>query len=241
MAILPFYEDNPVAIMPILTIAFIALNIILFLCCNVFMADETYAGFLNHIGLVPAQLFGHTDHFRIIPEFLTPLTSSFFHASFWHLAGNVFFFFVFADNIEESFGKKRFFYFCIVAAFASSIFAALFQTNSNVPSIGFSGVVSACMGAYLVLYPYAQFYIFTPRAAPLLTSLEPIEGVTAGVITSLWLGYNFVLLIYDHVFAMTPPENGTSFAAHIGGFIFGILLAKKLKKNYETYYDFFNN
>ena len=220
MPLLPLKDDNPIAITPYLTYGFIAFNVI---CFGLSMLLTTPEALSHDFMFIASEYFGYAPPKGISPEWLTPITSSFLHAGLGHLAGNLFFFYIFADNLENTTTRTRFILFCLAAAYISGIAQGFFEQSSDIPSLGFSGVVSACLGAYLVLYPKAKIiclFMFNTIA------------VSAWVLLPLF----FLMDVFGQIDASNEPDGGVAYAAHIAGFLFGVISGKFLKV-YDTNYE----
>jgi membrane associated rhomboid family serine protease len=219
MPLFPLKDDNPIAITPYLTYGFIVFNIIFFAISTLSNQEDLAHNFM----FIAEEYFGYAAPQGIAPEWLTPITSSFLHADLGHLAGNLFFFYIFADNLENSTTRPRFILFCLAAAYISGIAQGVFDQSSDIPSLGFSGVVSACLGAYLVLYPKAKIVC--------LFIFNTIR-VSAWVLLPLFLLMDIMGVIdtYD------SEGGGVAYAAHIVGFIFGAISGKFLKV-YDGHYE----
>lgn len=151
--------------------------------------------------------------------YLTLLTSMFMHGGFAHLFGNMLFLWIFGDNIENVLGRIRYLIFYLVCGLIASlahVFATVaFGGNPLVPSLGASGAISGVLGGYILLFP--------KRRVRVLVSYFLTE-VPAIVAIGLW--FVFQLVNGLGVFGSGSQEGGVAYAAHIGGFIAGIVLIK---------------
>jgi membrane associated rhomboid family serine protease len=227
MPLLPLKDDNPIAITPYLTYGFIAFNI---LCFALSMGTDPQA-LAHNFMFIAEEYFGYAPPLGVAPEWLTPLTSSFLHAGLGHLAGNLFFFYIFADNLENTSTPPRFIVFCLMAAYISGIAQGIFDQDSAVPSLGFSGVVSACLGAYLILYPKAKIICLLPFFLIMFNGMRYSVRIPAWVLLLLFL----LMDVAGQIQEFGNDEGGVAYAAHIAGFLFGVISAKFLKV-YETDY-----
>jgi len=153
-----------------------------------------------------------------IPVYFTLLTSMFMHGSWIHLGGNMLYLWIFGDNIENRLGHKRYLIFyliCGIIATLSHVFSTVMSTqNSLVPSLGASGAISGVLGAYLLLYPSRKVKMFV------------IRGITE-VPSFVALGFWIVLQVVTGLGLLgSDTGGGVAYAAHIGGFIAGLLLIK---------------
>jgi len=158
-----------------------------------------------------------------VPAWLTLLTCCFLHGSFMHLFGNMWFLFIFGDNIEDRFGHIGYVLFYLVCGGAASLVHYVTDPNSTIPTIGASGAIAGVMGAYFVWYPRAQVKALIP-----LGVIMQIMVVPAALFLGLW----FLLQFFSGVgFAGGTESTGVAWWAHIGGFAAGAALALILGKS----------
>ena len=170
-------------------------------------------------GLIPAA-FNHLEErpedFAVVPDYLTLVTYSFFHADFWHLAGNMIFLWVFADNVEDSLGHLRFLVLLPALAAGAGYAFVLSDPESAAPVIGASGAVAGIVAAYLLLHPRAKVWILAFARIPLHLS-------------ALWvLGFWIVFQVYAVLTA--GPGDEVAWWAHLGGFVTGAVLVLFLRR-----------
>jgi len=206
---LPLKDENPTSRIPVVTILFIALNVLVFFY-QVF-SSEGLQFFVYKLGAIPYEIT-HFTTLRGIPRVappLTLLTSMFLHGSILHLLGNMLYLWIFGNNIEDYLGPLRFIFFYLISGLGASLVHILFHINSKVPMIGASGAIAGILGAYLVLYP---------RARVLSLVFIWIVPVPAALILMIWfLGQVMNIGI----------GGGVAWFAHIGGFLIGLVLIKK--------------
>jgi rhomboid family protein len=159
-----------------------------------------------------------------LPWGISWFTAIFMHASWGHILGNMLFLAIFGKNVEDAFGRLGYLAFYIAGGFVATMTQAsmtlLFGNNSaaGIPSLGASGAIAAVLGAYFVLYPNSR--ILT------LVFVWPIR-----IRAWLFLGIWFLLQLFDANFGMFSAKangGGTAFFAHVGGFVFGVLVARLL-------------
>ncbi|MFT5515398.1 MAG: membrane associated rhomboid family serine protease [Rhodothermales bacterium] len=148
------------------------------------------------------------------PIFLTALSAMFMHGGFAHLGGNLLYLWIFGDNVEHRFGHGTFLAFYLVAGLAATAAQVAISPSSVIPTLGASGAISGVLGAYLVLFPRnkvnALFFIW-------------VISVPAIVAIGLWIGFQ----LFSGWGSLVGPQEGggVAYAAHIGGFIAGALMA----------------
>lgn len=191
---------------PYVSYALIAVNVALFLYEVTLDAQECQA-FLFEYGTIPAEISRGVDTHTLF-------TSMFLHGGWMHLIGNMLFLWVFADNIEAIVGNVMFLFFYLAGGLVGSAAHILLDTGSMIPSIGASGAISAVMGAYLVMFPKSRIKVFILFFTTYMPAL---------VFLLLWFGQQLLSGLGD----LTPQaaeSAGVAWWAHIGGFVYGVLL-----------------
>lgn len=218
---------------PVMTYAIIAANVFAWLYFQGAGLNESQlAASVCNFGLVPGELthlaklgtavpLGNglacvVDNERI--NILTPLTSLFLHGSWMHLLGNMLYFWVFGNNIEDSMGSTRFLFFYLICGLAASAAHILIQPGSPVPTVGASGAISGIMGAYLILYPSVRVRMFFP---PFF-----LFRIRAWLVLIWWFVTQFLSALPEMSSMRPEVSSGVAFWAHVGGFIAGVLLVK---------------
>ena len=183
-------------------------------------------------GAIPAVVFGVKSlpaQFAAIPSLLSIFTSMFLHGGWMHLVGNLWFLWIFGNNIEEAMGHARylaFYLICGVLASASHIFSS---PASTIPSIGASGAIAGVLGAYIMLYPRARVWTLI-----FLGFFIRLMYLPAGVILGFWILLQF---INGSMMMGRQDAGGVAFWAHVGGFIAGILLVGLFKKRDVRFFN----
>jgi membrane associated rhomboid family serine protease len=151
--------------------------------------------------------------------YLTLLTSMFMHGGLAHLFGNMLFLWIFGDNVENAQGRTRFLLFyllCGVLASLAHVFAtAAFGENSLIPSLGASGAISGVLGGYIVLFPHRRIRVLVLR---MITTMPAFMAI------GLWFLFQIVNGL--GMFGSQSQSGGVAYAAHIGGFLAGLILVK---------------
>lgn len=170
-------------------------------------------------GLIPAVFFGSAilgPDILHVPAWLTPVTSIFIHGSFWHLAGNMLFLWVFGDNVEDAMGHWRFAAFYLLCGAGAGVAFALIYPASQSSLIGASGAISGVAVAYLLMYPRA-------RIVGLLLNVLPVS-ISAATILGLWVAYQVISALLIH-------NSAVGWWAHVGGIAAGALLLGAFKRH----------
>jgi membrane associated rhomboid family serine protease len=225
----PLRDDNPTRIKPILTLALIVANTLVFFY-QLSLGARQGELFVYQYGSIPAVLFGIRQlpsGVAAIPPFLSLFTSMFLHGGWLHLIGNMWYLWIFGNNIEEAMGRFRFILFYMLSGLAASMCQSLANVGSVIPSIGASGAISGVLGAYLLLYPRARVLVLIPLG--LFTQLIYIPAVVV-------LGFWFVLQLLSGSFSNTQA-GGVAWWAHVGGFLAGMLLVGLFKKREVRFFS----
>jgi membrane associated rhomboid family serine protease len=226
----PLKDDNPTAIIPVVTWALIAVNVMVFLY-QVSLGPETSRLFIYQYGAIPAVVAGRQalrDGIAAVPPVLSVFTSMFLHGGWMHLIGNLWFLWIFGNNIEEAMGGLRFLVFYLLCGVLASWSHIASNTGSTLPTIGASGAISGVLGAYIMLYPRARVWTLI-----FLGFFIKLFYIPAGII----LGYWFLIQILNGSMAGSQAAGGVAFWAHIGGFVSGILLVGIFKKRNVRFFN----
>lgn len=213
---------------PLVNYAFIAVNILVFVLLQRLGGNDAfnYAYSLvpreitTGVDIIGSQIVrdslgnvGQVRHFdTALPVYFNFLSSMFMHGGFMHIFGNMLFLWVFGDNLEDRLGHIRYAIFYLVCGFAAAIAQIVMDTDSIIPMLGASGAISGILGGYLLLFPHR-------RVKALIFNF--FTEVPAYVALGIWIVYQ---LIAGY---MTPAgTGGVAYAAHIGGFLAGVILIK---------------
>jgi membrane associated rhomboid family serine protease len=235
--VIPLKDDNPTRRFPVVTIVLIAINVyVYFLVQRPYDERSNEVRFNYSYAAIPCEVvdreplseeeitrtldFGDTEACvrddgtpAVFPDknvYLSLLYSMFLHGSILHIAGNMLFLWIFGNNIEDRTGIPAYIGFYLAAGVVASAAHILVQPNSTIPVVGASGAVAGVMGAYLVLFPNVRirsllfFFVVDVRAKWLL---------------GIWFVSQF----------FTNPSAGVAWVAHVGGFVFGALVALMLR------------
>ncbi|MBD2357228.1 rhomboid family intramembrane serine protease [Tolypothrix sp. FACHB-123] len=212
----PLYDENPTRITPYFTYGLIGMNILVFLH-EVSLSNAQLEQFFQLYAVVPREL---TTNFAA--EWTTLFTSQFLHGGWWHLISNMVFLWVFGNNIEDRLGHFKYLVFYLACGALAALCQWFIGMNSGIPSLGASGAIAGVLGAYIIRFPHARvmtlaflgFFVTTIRVpAMILIGLFVIQNLISGFAT-LQAAAN-----------MSVETGGVAYWAHIGGFVFGIILA----------------
>jgi len=227
---IPLKDDNPTNSKPIITYCLIIICIFVFL---IELVSPTYrtGEFFYSYGLIPSVLLGKlklASSMYVIPAYLTIITSMFVHGGFMHLIGNMLYMWIFADNIEDSLGKVKFLIFYLLCGTGAAMAQVFTDTNSQIPMVGASGAIGGVLGAYLVNYPKAKILVLIPFGF-----FSQIIKIKALYVLFFWFILQFINSALNN-----SNGGGVAYAAHIGGFISGVILIlffnKKNKNKSKT-------
>ena len=164
--IFPIRDENPQIEVPYVTYGLIALNIVAWLSLQGFGVEPALTQSVCSFGLIPADLSGAeynsaNAHCNIDgqPDWYTLVSAMFMHGSWMHLLGNMWFLWIFGNNVEDSMGPIRFAVFYLLTGFAAAFAQILADTGSVIPMVGASGAIGGVMGAYIVLYPRVHVHM----------------------------------------------------------------------------------
>ena len=158
---IPLRDDNPAQRVPFVTRAIIVLNVIVFVY-ELSLADGTHE-LLRDWGVVPGRLFAALTGETSLPvELSTLVTSMFLHGGWLHLIGNMWYLWIFGDNVEDRMGHGRFIVFYLLCGVAAALTQTIINPDSVVPMVGASGAIAGVMGAYFVLYPKSRIVTLIP-------------------------------------------------------------------------------
>jgi len=200
---IPLRDVIPSRTTPYITVTIIFLNAVAWFF-ELSLPGDVLPIFLQAYGVVPARLHA-----------LTLVTSMFLHGSWMHVIGNMWYLWIFGDNVEDRVGHGRFIVFYLLCGIAAALGQILIDPESTLPTIGASGAIAGVMGGYLVLYPRSRVLTLIP----LVIFWEVIE-----VPATLLLGFWFLLQLFSAgAIAVTSSTGGggVAFMAHVAGFLCG--------------------
>ncbi len=223
---IPLRDTQEIKIFPIATIAIIAVNtmvLILMQISSARAADPSLwlESFYLRYGLVPYEIMtGDIIYPSIRPVFLTLFTSIFLHGGWSHLIGNMLYLWIFGNNVEDYLGTFGFIAFYLAGGIAATFAHIASAPASQVPVVGASGAIAGVMGAYFYLFPHARV-----RTLVLVFYFVTFVEIPAYFFLFIW----FIMQL-SSAFTSFGSASGVAFWAHVGGFVFGFLVALLVKK-----------
>jgi membrane associated rhomboid family serine protease len=211
---IPLRDDAPRFTRPWITLFLIALNVMIFLFQDSLNLRDQHL-FVRQFGFVPVRIGAWLDgNMPMDVAFLPALTSMFLHGGWLHLIGNMWFLWIFGDNVEDRCGHGRFLVFYLLCGCAAAAGQILMNSASLLPTIGASGAIAGVMGAYFVLFPHSRVLTLVP-----IFFFDVIE-----VPAIFLLGFWFLMQLFSAgavAASANTGSGGVAFAAHIAGFLVG--------------------
>ena len=216
----PYKDDNPSVLYPFTTYTIIGLNV------SVFLLQFYIAG--NNQDLARSIIF----EFGLVPNrfnIIDVITSMFLHGGIYHIVGNMWFLYIFGDNIESILGHIRFICFYIFCGAGAAFLQFIVEPMSSIPMVGASGAISGVLGAYMIKFPKAKVHVIAVVIFFITTFVVPAQVV---------LGVWFLMQLSGGLGSLgIDTTGGIAWFAHIGGFICGVVSIKFFQtfkiKNYE--------
>jgi membrane associated rhomboid family serine protease len=229
----PYRDENVSLRTPFLTFALIAANVAAWFLVQGAGEPGPLETSVCNLGLVAGELTGQLRPGTAVPmgeglacvvdsgrEPSHLLTHMFLHGSWMHLIGNMWFLWIFGNNVEDSMGHVRFIVFYLVCGLAAALLQVFLTPTSGIPMVGASGAISGVMGGYVVLYPRAKVYVLLPLGFIFTTVAMPAWTM---------IGYWAFVQIASGVVSLAArgePAGGVAFWAHVGGLVAGVVLIR---------------
>jgi membrane associated rhomboid family serine protease len=250
--VFPLRDNIPTDRTPVVTIALIVINCLVYLFLQPKSGIDLSGNSLNqadlfHYGAIPYELTHSGQHCELvqqgaqvacgkavrtdIPTALTLLTSMFTHAGLLHLGGNMLFLWIFGNNVEDAMGPVRFVVFYLLGGLAALALQTAINPDSVVPTLGASGAIAGILGGYLVMYPRARVLTLVF----LLVFFTFIE-LPAIVFLFIWFAQQAIF----GAIGLTNPTGdggGVAYFAHVGGFAFGLLAVRVFARRRSATYE----
>ena len=201
----PYKDDNPRVLIPFVTYFIIGLNIFVFIYQYfIIQGAQLSENFMYTYALIPAN-----------PSILTIFSSMFMHGGFTHIIFNMWFLWIFGDNIESVLGHKKYLLFYFLCGIGAGLSQIQIDPESTIPMVGASGAIAGVLGAYLFRFPRATVHVLV-----ILIVFITFIRVPAMIVIGFWFLSNLTAGIGTLGIEQT---GGTAWFAHIGGFISGVL------------------
>jgi len=233
--VIPYHDENETLRTAYVTLALVAINVAVWVLVQGAGATVPLASSVCNLGLIPGELtmrvpagagfpMGHGLVCLVDPgrQPTNVITSMFLHGSWMHLIGNMWFLWLFGNNIEDSMTRPRFAVFYILCGLAAALLQVALEPDSIVPMVGASGAISGVMGAYLVLYPRVRVFTLVPLGFFITSIALPAWGMLI-----YWM---LLQLLGGFTRIGSGQEGGVAFWAHVGGFAAGAILVKLFER-----------
>jgi membrane associated rhomboid family serine protease len=233
--VIPYHDENQTQRTPVVTFLLIAASVTSWLVLQGGGSTMPLAASVCELGLIPGELTASLAPGTRFPmgEGLVCLTdpglqisnvfsSMFLHGSWMHLIGNMWFLWLFGNNIEDSMTRPRFLAFYLLTGVGAALAQVAANPASEVPMVGASGAISGVMGAYLILFPRVRVFTLLPLGI-IFTSI----ALPAWVMLIYWA---FLQFAGGLVSVVDEKAGGVAFWAHLGGFVAGVVLVKVFER-----------
>jgi membrane associated rhomboid family serine protease len=233
--VIPYHDENETQRTPVVTIGLIAVTVLVWVLVQGAGAEMALAQSVCNLGLIPGELtlsLPPRTPFDMGPvgvclteagpQISHLFTSMVLHGSWMHLIGNMWFLWLFGNNIEDSMTRPRFITFYVLTGLAAALAQVMADPSSEVPMVGASGAISGVMGAYLVLFPRVRVYTMVPLGFFFTNVALPAWGML--------LYWAFLQTIGGVTSVVSEQSGGVAFWAHLGGFIAGVVLVKLFER-----------
>ncbi|MGD8366844.1 MAG: rhomboid family intramembrane serine protease [Desulfobacterales bacterium] len=213
---IPIRDTHPPRNRPLVNNLLIAANVLVFLLQLSQGSNDRI--FIYLYGLVPARYSVPqiAEYFSIWQQMFSFFSFMFLHGGFFHLLGNMWFLYIFGDNVEDRLGPVRYLVFYLLCGLASGLSHLLLNLHSNVPTIGASGAIAGVMGAYFLIQPGARILTLVP-----VLFIPFFFEIPAYVFLGVWFLFQFLSAA-----GSGGAGGGIAWWAHIGGFVFGMIFLK---------------
>ena len=212
---LPLKDMNPTRRFPVLTYAIIIINVLVFLW-EFNLSPAQLEAALTSLAVVPARV--SADPFSL-DSILSVIRSMFFHAGWSHLLGNMLYLYLFGDNVEDRMGRIVYLVLYFGSGFAATVAQVAIDPTSTIVQLGASGAIAGVLGSYLILFPGVRVKGIVP-----LRSISLWADWPAWLVLGLW----FLVQFFNGAASLgvQTSTGGVAFFAHIGGFVFGLILTQ---------------
>jgi rhomboid family protein len=227
----PYRDDNPTLSTSVITILLIGLNVVVWGLVQGMGSEPSLSRSVCELGLIPGEFLGRVAEGTTVQvsrtavcvlgagrTWYTPISSMFMHGGWLHLIGNMWFLWLFGNNVEDSMGHFRYLIFYLLSGIAAAATQTFMSPSSVLPMVGASGAISGVMGAYVILYPRVRVHMLVVLVIFITRIVVPAY---------VMLGYWFLLQLLGG--SVASGEGGVAFWAHVGGFLAGAVLISFFK------------
>jgi membrane associated rhomboid family serine protease len=224
----PLRDENPKLATSLATFLIIGINLAVWIFVQGLGTEPSLSTSVCEFGASPGELLGRVPAGTVVPlggnlgcvvesppNWLSPFTSMFMHGGWFHIIGNMWFLWVFGDNVEDSMGPIRFTIFYVLCGLAAVAAQSLVNPASAVPMVGASGAIGGVMGAYALLFPRVPVHM-------LVFLGFYVDRIS--IPAFMMLGYWFLLQLIGGIPSLQGDGGGVAFFAHVGGFLVGLAL-----------------
>jgi len=219
---LPIRDDQPRYSTPLVTWFLIALNLLIFVF-EASLDQRSLNALIHQFGVIPSHLgalLAGSHRFPLAVVALPFFTSMFLHGSWMHVIGNMWFLYIFGDNVEDYLGHFKYLVFYILTGLIAMTAQVVINLHSTLPTVGASGAIAGVLGAYFILYPRARVLTWVFEVIFLVLWLP------AWTVLGVWFVFNFLSGTNTALAVHRQSMGNVAFWAHVGGFISGALLVK---------------
>ena len=227
---IPYHDENKTLRTAFVTLGLVAACVVTWIVVQGAGAEVPLATSVCNLGLIPGELTGRLPPGARFPlteelvcvtdpgaQYQNVLTSMFLHGGWMHLIGNMWFLWLFGNNVEDAMTRPRFLVFYLLCGLAAALLQVWADPRSGIPMVGASGAISGVMGAYLVLFPRVRVFTLLPLGFFITTGALP-----AWVMLLYWM----FLQLVGGLGSIGSEGGGVAFWAHVGGFLAGVVLVK---------------
>ena len=231
----PIRDDQPSFSKPFVNYFIIGLNVLVYVFFELpaqMQGGQHFDALVFQFGFVPQDLtraLSGAAHYSIPAAFFTIFTSMFLHADLFHIIGNLWFLWIFGDNVEDHLGHFPYLVFYLLCGVAAALTFVALNPGATVPTLGASGAIAGVMGGYVLLYPKARV-----QTLVVLVVFFTFWWIPAWVFLGYWFLIQFVATSVT-AGAVAHQTGGIAFAAHVGGFIAGLVLIKLFPRRAASY------
>lgn len=226
---IPIRDKTPSRTFPFVNVGLIIINVIVFLYeISLGQGMDTFVG---AFGITPAKTVSliNNQPFNLPALALPFFTSMFIHGGWLHIIGNMWYLWIFGDNVEDRMGHGRYLIFYLLCGIGAGCTHVFFNQTSNLPTVGASGAIAGVMGAYMMLYPMGKVLTLVP-----IFFFITFIDVPAIFFLGFWIILQFIQGTISS--SVAQDAGGVAWWAHLGGFVLGAILIFVFKKyRYRNY------